>query len=456
MTNDQHHDSKDDGEEKIRDRMGSARDPSLPGVRGSDVAVKALRWLSHGRIPRGKLIEFCGDPCVFKTGIALDICARLTIGAPLFAKDSTQTRPPQKVLFFSAEDDVADTLLPRFLAAGGDPDLIQFVTAVHGLPTLPSDENKLKGWIKSWQPAFTVFDPIDAFLAPKTDPNSNPDARRVLLPLIRLGAQTGLTTALIRHLNKDSKLGRAMYRSAGSIGVTAASRASYIIAEKPGCPGRFVLACTKLNGAPKPPSLEYEIAEVVLDGVIKASTVKWLGETTESADDLVREPEPRQRGPSPEKRELAEAFLCKELADGAWHPSEPIIAAAKKAGIKYPTLKAALHALGGSYRKAAFRGGWDWALPSTPNNSQTSAKTNGQKHSTEDFFSEKNSQSSDRSDSPKSSLSSDKNLEDSEFPNDNSATSEKPFSPNHSDNSVDPENAEDSEFRGAPDDADLF
>ncbi len=445
MSDDQDHDSKDDGEEKIRNRMGSARDPSLPGVRGSDVTVKALRWLSHGRIPRGKLIELCGDPCVFKTGIALDICARLTIGAPLFAKDSTQNAcPPQKVLFFSAEDDVADTLLPRFLAVGGDPELIQFVTAVHGLPTLPSDENKLKEWIKSWQPAFTVFDPIDAFLAPKTDPNSNPDARRVLLPLIRLGAHTGLTTALIRHLNKDSKLGRAMYRSAGSIGVTAASRASYIIAEKPGSPGRFVLACTKLNGAPKPPSLEYEIAEVVLGGGIKASTVKWLGETTESADDLVRESEPRQRGPSPDKRELAEAFLRKVLADGAWHPSEPIIDAAKAAGIKYPTLKAALHALGGSYRKAGFRGGWDWSLPGTPDNSATSTNPNGEQGFTED---KSNSATSNKNG---------ENREDAEFQNGPSATSAKPVSPNHSNNSLDPKMPKLQSFGEPPDDADLY
>jgi hypothetical protein len=473
MNDDQPEDSKEAGKEKIRERLRNARDPSLPGVRGSDVTPRRFSWLWRGHWPCGKVIEICGDPGVFKTGVTLDFCARLTVGAP-FPGEPGQRRDPAKVLFFSAEDDPEDTLLPRFLAAGGNPQLIQFVAAIHGLPSLPNDENKLSSWVKSWQPALIVFDPIDAFFGAKVEVNSNPDARRALLPLVKVGSQTGATSVLIRHLNKDSKVGRAMYRSAGSIGITAAARASFILGPKPDDPDTYVFACTKLNGARRPQSIAYRVEDHVLDGGIKTQRAKWLGETAESSDDLVREPVPRPRGPSPDKRETAEAFLREALADGAWHPSKPIIAKAEERGIKYPTLKAALRALGGFYRKAGFTTGWDWSLPGPPNNPASSTDPNGEKDSAEDAEPQDNSAPSDGFAEDKrspnggerafsknttysaTSIKNSQTREDAEFRKGKSATSAKPLSPNHFDNPVRPGNAEDAESRGAPDDADLF
>src|SRR5262249_18582369 len=197
------------------------------------------------------------DPGVFKTGTVIDLCARVTSGAPFQGEPDNTRHEPGKVLFFSAEDDDNDTLLPRFLAAGGNRELIHFVTPIDELPSLPEDAPKLSEWIKILQPVLVVFDPLDAFFGKKIDANSNPDVRKALRPLVRLGSRTQTTFFLIRHLNKDVKLGRAMYRAAGSIGTTATTRGSYMLGPQRDDPGTHIFACNKLNGAPKPRSLRY-------------------------------------------------------------------------------------------------------------------------------------------------------------------------------------------------------
>jgi hypothetical protein len=100
-----------------------------------------------------------------------------------------------------------------------------------------------------------------------------------------------------------------MYRSAGSIGTTAATRASYLVGAKSNEPNAFIFACTKINSGSRPRSIAYRVVEHHLDDHhITTQRIEWIGETDESADDLVREPMP-QNPWSSEKRELAEAFL---------------------------------------------------------------------------------------------------------------------------------------------------
>src|SRR5215469_16883111 len=74
-------DSKLD-EDEIASRIRNAEDARLPGRLGANVTPRRFVWLWHGRFPRGKVIEVCGDPGVFKTGVVIDFCARITKGAP--------------------------------------------------------------------------------------------------------------------------------------------------------------------------------------------------------------------------------------------------------------------------------------------------------------------------------------------------------------------------------------
>jgi hypothetical protein len=447
-----------DGEEKIREHVRNAQDARLPGRNGSNITLRRYDWFWPDHIPKGKTSEVCGDPAVYKTGTTLYLCACVTTGAPFPNEPATARREPGKVLFFSAEDDDHDTLLPRFLAAGGDRKKIHFVTPVDDLPSLPEDAPKLREWIKAWEPLLVVFDPLDAFFGKKVDANSNPDVRRALRPLVRLGSQTHTTFLLIRHLNKDVKLGRAMYRAAGSIGTTATTRASYILGPQRDDPSTYIFACNKLNGAPKPRSLGYRIVGHVLKGFEKdvvTQRVEWLGETDQTADDLVREPEPGPRGPKPEKSESAESIIKQELADGQWHPSKPIIELAKKRGIGYRTVVSVAKALKVEMKKVGFNPTrWDWHLPKaqetptspeTTNNSATSTKPNRDKGSIEDAVLHTDSGNSATSTNPHGQNDF---TEDAELsPNNNSATSAKAFSPDGFNHSEEAGNPEDAEFR---------
>ena len=58
----------------------------------------------------------------------LDIAARITCGTEW--PDHSGTARPGAVIYFSAEDSTEHTLLPRFMAAGGDPEKLHFVTAI--------------------------------------------------------------------------------------------------------------------------------------------------------------------------------------------------------------------------------------------------------------------------------------------------------------------------------------
>src|SRR5437588_12749087 len=101
---------------------------------------KSPAWLWPGRLPLGKLTLLAGDPGIDKSLLAAHIAAAVSANLPWPGSEPTAACPepveeayfepaqeacPEpvegSVLLLSAEDDPADTLLPRILAAGGDP-----------------------------------------------------------------------------------------------------------------------------------------------------------------------------------------------------------------------------------------------------------------------------------------------------------------------------------------------
>jgi hypothetical protein len=87
-------------------------------ARGDTLPVKPVRWMWDGWLAHGKLHVLAGAPGTGKSTIAIAFAAVVTTGGPW--PDGMECAPGH-VLVWSDEDDPADTLLPRFLAAGGDP-----------------------------------------------------------------------------------------------------------------------------------------------------------------------------------------------------------------------------------------------------------------------------------------------------------------------------------------------
>jgi putative DNA primase/helicase len=94
---------------------------------GSKVKPEAVAWLWKDWLAHGKLHILAGRPGSMKTTTALSFAAAIAVGGK-WPDGKPASRG--KVIVWSGEDAVEDTLLPRFLAAGGNPDQIAFVSGV--------------------------------------------------------------------------------------------------------------------------------------------------------------------------------------------------------------------------------------------------------------------------------------------------------------------------------------
>src|SRR6185312_9385094 len=103
----------------------------------STVKVEQVRWLWPGRIPLGKITILDGDPGLGKSLITLDLIARLTTGRGMPDEPGASLRElsgdPHGAVLLSAEDGLGDTIAPRLLAAGGDPERVIALQTVRDL-----------------------------------------------------------------------------------------------------------------------------------------------------------------------------------------------------------------------------------------------------------------------------------------------------------------------------------
>ncbi|MEJ7872821.1 MAG: AAA family ATPase, partial [Rubrobacteraceae bacterium] len=243
----------------------------------SDVKPERVRWLWDGRIVLGKLNLVDGDPGTGKSAATTDLAARVSVGKPW--PDGSECRAGGVVLL-SAEDGLADTIRPRFDAAGGDPSKAVAVSTVPDAEgnerqiAIPDDLPTIEAAIERVGALLVVVDPLMAFLPGDVNSHRDQDIRRALAPLARLAERTGAAVVVVRHLNKGVG-GNALYRGGGSIGIVGAARSGLLIAKHPEDESRRVLASIKSNLAAPAPSLVFELASTETGAV----RVDWKGES---------------------------------------------------------------------------------------------------------------------------------------------------------------------------------
>jgi hypothetical protein len=195
------------------------------------------------------------------------------------------------VVIVSAEDGVADTILPRINAAGGDPSKIVVLNTVpdgdgrERFLSLPEDIPHVKRAIARVEAKLVIFDPLMAFLSGNLDAHRDHHVRRVLAELAALAEDTGVAVVVVRHLNKSSGT-NPLYRGGGSIGIVGAARSALLVAKHPEDDQRRVLASQKSNLAEAPPSLTFALTEASNGAV----SVEWKGETPLKAHALLAAP----------------------------------------------------------------------------------------------------------------------------------------------------------------------
>jgi RecA-family ATPase len=234
---------------------------SLPTVTPlSQLPSRQISWLWPGRLARGKISMFDGDPEIGKSLVTLDLCARITAGRNLPA--GGPAHEPANVIILNGEDDAEDTIIPRLRALGADLDRAFIFTNQSlektGPLRLPAADDVLDNALTKTRGVFVVLDPIMAFLDSSVQIASDVSVRRALSRLAALAERHRCHITMVRHLNKTPHF-HSLYRGGGSIGFLAACRSAFLFARDPGDPHRAVMAQIKNNLAPPQISLTYRV-----------------------------------------------------------------------------------------------------------------------------------------------------------------------------------------------------
>jgi len=324
----------------------------------SEVRPERVEWLWKYRIPLGRITMLDGDPGNGKSLLSLEIAARLSNGLPL-PGDESKLRGGAVIL--TAEDGLADTVVPRLIAAGADRSrfvAIKYCPDRAGEATvsqIPRDLPVIETAIKQVDARIVIVDVLFAYLAETTNANRDQHVRLALAPLAELAARTKTAVLCLRHLNK-SQLGNPLYRGGGSIGIIGAARAGLLVGRHPDSPETYILAATKQNLGPPMPSLTYRI-EANKDEVPR---IHWTGESEHTAATLLALP---MDGDEQGSLDGAMDFLREELAEGPRKQTD-LLRSARQGGTTNATLKRAKRKLGIKSVKVGGRDGyWTWELP---------------------------------------------------------------------------------------------
>ena len=357
--------------------VGSGRaasaDDGVILVNGGDLKPEPIRWLWFLWLALGKLHILAGAAGQGKTTLVLAFIAIVT--AARRWPDGTNCEPGN-VLIWSAEDDPADTLLPRLLAMGADPRRVYFVKgsriAGESVPFDPARDlwqltaaAERIGNIK-----LLMVDPVVSAVA--GDSHKNTEVRRAMQPLVDLAAGLDCAVVGITHFSKGTGGRDPTERVTGSIAFGAVARVVMVAGKVKSDDGsdRRIMARAKSNIGPDDGGFEYTIEQVEVEGHpgIQASRIAWGAAVEGTARELLTEPDDQAGDDSDSKPEPdAEDFLRELLADGLPTPSASIKAAAREGGHPWRTLHRAAKRIGVRIRKGGMTDGWYWCLPKMPN-----------------------------------------------------------------------------------------
>ena len=184
--------------------------PGLRVLKSSEVQPELIDWLWKDRIPLGKLTLFSGNPDVGKSLVSLDVAARLSCGRDF--PDGKNTLGACDVLILAAEDDPADTIVPRLMTSGADLDRIHLLTGTNADKyqrgfALDSDVQLLREHLsQNPEIRLVIVDPISNYLG-STELNKETE-RFVNVSLLQVAHAACLSQR--QHTNLCSKLAVAL------------------------------------------------------------------------------------------------------------------------------------------------------------------------------------------------------------------------------------------------------
>ena len=334
---------------------------------GTNMEPQSIAWLWPGWLAHGKLHILAGRPGCLKTTTAMDFAAAVTIGGQWPDGSSAAIG---NVLVWSGEDAIDDTLLPRFMAAGGERARVAFISGVEedGKSRAFDPARDLDALVavcsRIGEINLIIIDPVVAVA--KGDSHKNAEARRDLQPLVDLAERTQAVVLGIHHLTKRTEGADPVDRVSGSLAFGAGPRVVLLNAMdgKATSEPRGLLMRAKNNIGPAHGGFEFTADTRPLDGYpqISAQRILWGASVTESARDILERIEGKEAKAEIGKRKVT-AFLFGALHGRGPRLAAEVIAEGEAAGCSEWALRRALKKLGGWSEKPGLKTGWIWELP---------------------------------------------------------------------------------------------
>jgi len=247
----------------------------------NDIEAQPVTWLWQGRIARGKHTCIAGEPGTGKSQLSIAVIAAVSVGGDWPCGEGKA--PLGNAIILSAEDGMADTVIPRLQAAGADRKRVHVISAVcdndgsRRTLNLQSDLGLLEQEIERiGDVALVVVDPVSSYLG-KTDSHENSEVRGVLEPLSEMADRMGVAILSITHFSKSgaNSTTKALHRFIGSIAFTGAPRAAFAVIEDAEHEGRRLFLHAKNNLARTPQGLAFRLEQCLITDEVVASRVLW-------------------------------------------------------------------------------------------------------------------------------------------------------------------------------------
>lgn len=321
----------------------------LESVHANEIEPGEVSWLWYPYIPFGKVTLIQGDPGDGKSTMMLSLSAILTNGSPLPFTDEDESREPMTVIYQTTEDDLADTVVPRFLSAGGNGERLLFIK--EDKKALTFGDERIKEAITKYNARLLILDPMSSYIGGDCALNAANETRAEFNHLIEVAKETGCAIVLVTHMNKMRDTS-PLYRTSGSIDIAGAVRSILAICKTKNKenPSERIMVQVKSNLAPTGSAILFEVGE---HGAV------FTDECEMTAEEAFYALAPTMGRPREKRDEAVE--LIKQILRGGKMLATECEAKLKEAGFKPSTYKKAKRECGVRSVKEGFL--WYWQLP---------------------------------------------------------------------------------------------
>lgn len=298
---------------------------------GDEMVPERVEFLVPDFIPLHQATAFSGEMDTRKSTLALDIAAAGSLWRPWFMGTENEHKP-FSTLVAADEDTYTTTVLPRFVAAGGNPACLGCLNLevkseqqtkegelqVYSTPLNFDDHmNELSQAIvnanktRPFTVGLLINDPIISFFGNKNY-NTGQDTRDIMRGLKKLCEELKITIINICHFNKTQGL-TAKQKTAGSKALIEAHRQAWAFDLMEDDKKVTLIAPIKHNllkdGRSYKITTDSKTIEWERDGVVESADlgiIRFVGYSTMTADDRIEEKEDKGRGG---RKELKKAIL---------------------------------------------------------------------------------------------------------------------------------------------------